>query len=48
VKELRAAAAQPWSLDAYKQPSFYDGVFRQITRHMQAPEPVGAAVGRRA
>ena len=43
VKELRAAAAQPWSLDAYKQPSFYDGVFRQISRHMQLPEPVVAA-----
>ena len=37
VKELRAAAAQPWSLDAYKQPGFYEGVFRQIARHMQAP-----------
>ena len=37
IKELRAAAAQPWSLDAYKQPSFYEGVFRQITRHMQLP-----------
>jgi hypothetical protein len=36
VKELRAAAAQPWSIDAYKQPSFYEGVFRQITRHMQS------------
>lgn len=42
VKELRAAAAQPWSIDAYKQPSFYEGVFRQIARHMQAP---AAAVG---
>jgi len=48
VKELRAAAAQPWSLDAYKQPSFYDGVFRQSTRHMQAPEPVVATAVRRA
>jgi hypothetical protein len=48
VKELRAAAAQPWSLDAYKQPSFYDGIFRQITRHMQVPETVGAAAARRA
>ncbi|HEX9464682.1 MAG TPA: hypothetical protein VGB82_18940 [Alphaproteobacteria bacterium] len=37
VKELRAAAAQPWSLDAYKQPSFYEGVFRQVGRHMQTP-----------
>lgn len=37
VKELRASAAQPWSLDAYKQPSFYEGVFRQIGRHMQTP-----------
>lgn len=39
VKELRAAAAQPWSLDAYKQPSYYDGVFNQIKRMMQAPMP---------
>ena len=37
VKELRSAAAQPWSIDAYKQPSFYEGVFRQIGRHMQTP-----------
>jgi hypothetical protein len=42
VKELRAAAAQPWSIDAYKQPSFYDGVFRQISRHMQ---PSAATLG---
>ncbi|MBV8535079.1 MAG: hypothetical protein JO128_05770 [Alphaproteobacteria bacterium] len=40
VKELRAAAAQPWSIDAYKQPSFYEGVFRQVARHMQ---PVAGA-----
>jgi hypothetical protein len=45
VKELRAAAAQPWSLDAYKQASFYEGVFRQIMRHMQAPETVAVAAG---
>ena len=45
VKELRAAAAQPWSIDAYKQPSFYEGVFRQIARHMQAP---AAAASQRA
>jgi hypothetical protein len=48
VKELRAAAAQPWSLDAYKQPSFYDGIFRQISRHMQAPAEAAIAVPRRA
>ncbi len=42
VKELRAAAAQPWSIDAYKQPSFYEGVFRQIGRHMQ---PAAATTG---
>lgn len=39
VKELRAAAAQPWSLDAYKQPSYYEGVFNQIGRMMRAPMP---------
>jgi hypothetical protein len=43
VKELRASAAQPWSLDAYKQPSFYEGVFRQIGRHMQTPVETVAA-----
>ncbi len=44
VKELRAAAAQPWSIEAYKQPSFYEGVFRQIARHMQlAPATTGVA-----
>ena len=44
VKELRAAAAQPWSLDAYKQPSYYEGVFNQIGRMMRAPMPaLGAA-----
>ncbi len=37
VKELRASAAQPWSLDAYKQPSYYEGVFNQIGRMMRAP-----------
>jgi len=37
VKELRVAAAQPWSLDAYKQPSYYEGVFRQIANMMRAP-----------
>ncbi len=41
VKELRAAAAQPWSLDAYKQTSFHEGVFRQIERHMQ---PTGETI----
>lgn len=46
VKELRAAAAQPWSLDAYKQPSYYEGVFRQVARRMQPP--AGAAVPQRA
>lgn len=46
VKELRAAAAQPWSLDAYKQPSYYEGVFNQISRMMRAPMPaLGAARG---
>ncbi len=43
VKELRAAAAQPWSIDAYKQPSFYEGVFRQVGRHMQTPAEAIAA-----
>jgi len=46
VKELRAAAAQPWSLDAYKQPSYFEGVFRQISRRMEPP--IGAPVSRRA
>ncbi len=35
IRELRAAAASPWSIDAYKQPSFYEGVFRQIGKLMQ-------------
>ncbi len=48
VKELRAAAAQPWSLDAYKQPSYYDGVFNQIKRMMIAPMPALGAMARRA
>jgi hypothetical protein len=53
VKELRAAAAEPWSLDAYKQPSYYEGVFRQIAGMMRAPigtlgSNVGTGVGRRA
>lgn len=48
VKELRAAAAQPWSIDAYKQPSFYEGVFRQIARHMQVPAGIVAAAPQRA
>ncbi len=48
VKELRAAAAQPWSLDAYKQPSYYEGVFNQIKRMMIAPMPALGAMARRA
>lgn len=43
VKELRASAAQPWSLDAYKQPSYYEGVFNQIGRMMRPPAPAAAA-----
>jgi len=46
VKELRAAAAQPWSLDAYKAPSYYEGVFGQIGRRMKAP--IGAPAALRA
>lgn len=49
VKELRAAAAQPWSLDAYKQPSYYEGVFRQIGNIMRPPMPaLGGNAARRA
>lgn len=48
VKELRAAAAQPWSLDAYKQPSYYEGVFNQIRRMMQGPIGTLGGVARRA
>jgi len=46
VKELRAAAAQPWSLDAYKQPSYYEGVFNQIARMMRPPIGALGAVAR--
>ena len=45
VKELRASAAQPWSLDAYKQPSYYEGVFNQIARMMRPPMGAPAALG---
>jgi len=48
VKELRAAAAQPWSLDAYKQPSYYEGVFNQIARMMRAPIGALGGAARRA
>ena len=49
MKELRAAAAQPWSLDAYKQPSYYEGVFRQIGNIMRPPMPaLGGNAARRA
>lgn len=51
VKELRAAAAQPWSLDAYKQPSYYEGVFNQIGRMMRpmgTPSALGVAAPKRA
>lgn len=46
VKELRASAAQPWSLDAYKQPSYFEGVFGQISRRMKPP--IGAPAALRA
>lgn len=46
VKELRAAAASPWSLDAYKQPGYYEGVFREIGKLMQAaPAPAQVRLG---
>ncbi len=48
VKELRASAAQPWSLDAYKQPSYYEGVFNQIGRMMRAPIGAVGTMARRA
>ncbi len=46
VKELRASAAQPWSLDAYKQPSYFEGVFGRISRRMEPP--IGAPAALRA
>jgi hypothetical protein len=48
VRELRAAAASPWSIDAYKQPNFYEGIFRQITNLMTQPIAAPAVAARPA